>query len=636
MMRFVPMLVLLVCLAAARSGFAELTPAQVSRLPPAAARPVSFTRDIQPILTGSCLQCHGHARDEGGFQLDTRELLLKGGESGPAVVVSNGAASLLIELVSGLNPDDVMPRKGSRLTPEQVGLLRAWIDQGVPWDAAINFAKPPPRNLKPRRPELPTGGPSTHPVDALLAPYFAAHNFTPPPPVSDRVFARRAYLDVIGLLPGPDDLQDFLGDPRADKRAQLVRRLLADRERYAQHWLSFWNDLLRNDYRGPGYIDGGRLQISRWLYDALVTNLPYNRFVAELINPTPASAGFTKGIVWRGEINSSQTPEMQAAQNVAQVFMGVNLKCASCHDSFINDWRLADAYGLARIYSDKPLEVFRCDKPTGREAVAKFIYDDLGELDPNADKPARLQQLAALMTDEKNGRLSRTVVNRLWQRLFGRGLVEPLDDMEQPAWNVDVLDWLAEDFVAHGYNVQHTLERLLTAQAYQLPAASLPERPEKDFVFRGPGVRRLSAEQFRDAIGQLTDVWYRKADLAVATNHIRASLVAADPLAVALDRPNREQVVTSRPTAATTLQALELTMGGTLAGVLTRGADRLTAGQPAPGALVERLYVQAVGRPPSDIERAAALGFVGQPVTKEGVEDFLWAVAMLPEFQLIY
>src|SRR6185436_13460908 len=160
----------------------------------------------------------------------------------------------------------------------------------------------------------------------------------PGPAVDDPTFARRACLDVIGLLPPSKELEKFLADKRVDKRDRLVTQLLGDNRRYAEHWLSFWNDLLRNDYKGAGYIDGGREQISSWLFAALYRNMPYDRFVAELINPTRKSAGFTKGIVWRGSVNASQVPPMQAAQNISQVFMGVNLKCASCHDSFINDW----------------------------------------------------------------------------------------------------------------------------------------------------------------------------------------------------------------------------------------------------------------------------------------------------------
>jgi mono/diheme cytochrome c family protein len=809
---------------------AKMTPEQVASLPPPASRPVSFAQDIKPIFEASCIKCHGRGQGKGGFRLDSRKTLLNGGDSGPAVVVGKSAESYLIELVSGVDPDNVMPVKGSRLTREQVGLLRAWIDQGAAWDAAISFGKRPPVNLQPRRPTLPAVPAGESPVDAILRAYCASNRLALPAPVEDRVFARRAYLDVIGLLPSAQELDAFLADTRPDKRAQLIRRLLADSQRYAEHWLSFWNDLLRNDYRGTGYIDGGRKQITPWLFAALATNMPYDRFVAQLVNPTPASEGFAKGIVWRGVVNSSQTPQMQAAQNIGQVFMGVNLKCASCHDSFINDWTLADAYGLASVYNDGPLEMFLCDKPTGRKATVKFMYPEVGALKDTTNRAERLQSLADLMTCEKNGRLSRTVVNRLWARFFGRGLVEPVDDMEQPAWCPDLLDWLAEDFVAHGYDLRHAIAQMLTAQAYQWPAVALDEQAKKDFVFRGPGVRRLTAEQFRDALGQLTGEWYaqpagefdftclqpggphagpahtakwiwtepgaaqrtapatvffRKViSLAgapdeatavvscdnsftlyvngqragegkdftkpaqinlrphlkagdnvlavVAINHLpdnsvpsadkpapdsaanpaglylhasirakgvtqevgteaswrwsatrsdgwqragfndsgwqpaaelgdagmapwnlarslqqmtlaaqfkgrtRAALAVADPLAVALGRPNREQVNTTRPTAATTLQALELTNGDTLAKLLARGAARLTGNPTASEVLVEQLYRQALGRAPTGTERAVALELVGQPAKKEGVEDLLWAMTMLPEFQLVY
>ena len=270
-------------------------------------------------------------------------------------------------------------------------------------------------------------------------------------------------------------------------------QLLSDNRRYAEHWLTFWNDLLRNDYRGTGYIDGGRKQITRWLYSALATNMPYDRFVATLINPTEESQGFTKGIVWRGAVNASQTPPMQAAQNISQVFMGINLKCASCHDSFVDDWTLADSYGLASVYSEEPLEMVRCDKPTGKFATLKFLYPELGIISADKPRAERLEELAALITQPKNGRLSRTIVNSLWAIFLGRGLVEPIDNMEAAAWNVDVLDWLAEDLVEHGYNLKRTMRQILTSRAYQLPTA--PDAPASSvtYQFRGPEVRRLSA-----------------------------------------------------------------------------------------------------------------------------------------------
>ena len=632
-------------LAAFTCAGAGLSPEQLQQLPPPANHPINFSQEIKPLFEASCIKCHGKGRAKGDFQIDSRAILLKGGETGPALVPGQSAQSLIIELVMGFDPDTVMPRKGTKLSREQIGILRAWIDQGAKWDASVSFARAEPANLKPRQPEIPPSRTkNAQPIDRLLEPYFAANKIKTSKPVDDRVFARRAYLDVVGLLPPPDALEKFVASRSKDKRAQLVRRLLADNENYALHWLSFWNDLLRNDYKGTGYIDGGRKGITQWLYSALETNKPYDQFVAELVNPTPASEGFTKGIVWRGSVNASQTPAMQAAQSVSQVFMGVNLKCASCHDSLVNDWTLADAYGLAGVYSDDPLEMVHCDRPTGKIAAPKFIYAQLGELESTTNKPARLKQLAQLITQRADGRLSRTLVNRLWQKFYGRGLVEPLDDMDQPAWNPDLIDWLAEDFADHGYDVKHLIEVMLTARAYQMPATPALEKPEKAFVFRGPEVRRLSAEQFRDAVGALTGVWYANPATKVlhadgSTNHFaatRAALVAADTLQVALGRPNREQVMTSRASAATTLQALELTNGAELAEMFQQGAEKAIAGQAKPDGVVTQLYQKALGRKPTRAEAQLAANLVGRPVQKTGVEDLLWGLAMMPEFQLIY
>jgi mono/diheme cytochrome c family protein len=632
-------------------------------LPPSAARPIDFTRDIKPILTTSCIRCHARGKARGGLSIETRDALLKGGDSGPSVLSGQSAESYLISLVAGLDPDEVMPKKGSRLKAEQIGLLRAWIDQGLPWDPAVTFAKAPTLNLQPRMPALPaSSGEAANPIDRLLDPYVAAHGVEPARPIDDRQFARRVSFDLIGLPPTPADLRAFLADRTADKRQRLVERLLADRPRYAEHWLSFWNDALRNDYRGTGYIDGGRQPISTWLYNALLTDLPYDRFVSQLVNPVAATEGFTKGIIWRGVVNASQTPPMQAAQNISQVFLGVNLKCASCHDSFINDWQLADAYGLASIYADEPLGMVECDRPTGKTAAMKFLYPELGGIDADAPRAARLAQFADVMTGRRNGRLSRTIVNRLWARLMGRGLVEPVDDMEQPSWSPDLLDWLAEDLVSNGYDLKHTIARIVTSRAYQRAAVDVPERVD-DYVFRGPAIRRLSAEQFVDALSAVTGVWQtrpRKEPRLIVSHGqavdfparpkdskqdvpsfypdvrpARAALVAADPLMLALGRPNREQVQTTRAAAATTLQALELVNGGTLARALKEGAVRLLADKPTRAVLVDRIYRRALGRAATPAEAALCRDLLGPTPRVDGVEDLLWSIVMLPEFQLI-
>lgn len=624
-------------LALAPSAMAKLTAEQIEALPPAVSRTVVFSKDIKPIFDASCVKCHARGRSKGGFQLDSRDTILKGGESGPAVMSGRSQDSLMIELVAGVDPDNAMPKKGKRLTAEQIGLLRAWIDQRLPWDQGISFARGVPLNLLPRSTPLNVSKESgENPIDQILKPYFREHGFKAPPSIDDRLFERRAYLDVVGLLPPADGPGAFVTDEDPGFRARLVRALLADNESYAEHWLSFWNDLLRNDYRGAGYIDGGRKSITDWLYAALRSNMPYDKFVAQLIDPVRGSEGFTKGIVWRGVVNASQSPPLQAAQNISQVFMGVNLKCASCHDSFINDWRLSDAYNLATVYSSGPLELFRCDKPTGQTAQARFIYPELGELDAAAKRPQRLKELADIITGPKDGRLPRTIVNRLWARFFGRGLVEPLDDMEQPAWNTDLLDWLAEDLVGNHYNLKHTIELMLTSRAYQLPAVDIKEADAKEFVFTGPAIRRLSAEEFRDAIGELTGVWFNNAAFSCNASEVRCGLVPADVLAVALGRPNREQVVTSRTSTANTLQAVELTNGATLANLLGRAAFRFEDDPRSNQQLVNLLFQRAFGRLPSSSENQLALGLLNQPARRDGVEDLLWAMTMQPEFQLIY
>ena len=220
-------------------------------------------------------------------------------------------------------------------------------------------------------------------------------------------------------------------------------------------------------------------------------------------------------------------------------------------------------------------------------------------------------------------------------------MVEPADEMEQPAWNPDLLDWLAEDLVAHGYDLKHALRRILTSRAYQLPAVSVSEPPPKDFVFRGPAVRRMTAEQFRDALAAVTGVWYEKPAAQIASDtepgRARASLVAADPLQTALGRPPREQMITARPATATTLQALELTNGDTLSRLLSQGAERIVGGRPASGeALVRAVYTMALSRQPTELERQLAGELLGPALTKDAVADLLWSIALLPEFQLIY
>jgi hypothetical protein len=521
--------------------------------------------------------------------------------------------------------------------------LRRWIDEGLPWQEGFAFGKPAyVAPLAPRRPELPPARDGrTNPIDRLLDAYFAEYDLKRPLPVGDEVFLRRVYLDVIGLLPTLDQRDAFLKDKSPDKRNRLVRELLAHERAYAEHWLTFWNDLLRNDYSGTGYIDGGREQITGWLYQALLSNKPYDKFVRELINPPREAAGFIKGIKWRGRVNASQTPEIQFAQNISQVFLGINMKCASCHDSFIDDWKLDDAYGLAAIVADKSLPIFRCDEPTGETARAKFVFPELGRIDDTLPRDERLARLAELITHEGNGRLGRTITNRVWHRLMGRGIVHPVDALGNAPWSEDLLDYLAVHLAENGYDLKKTVELVVTSQAYQSQSVAAPTETSADeFVFRGPLARRLTAEQFVDAIWRITGT----APLTMAAKvgnrgdePVRAALLNSDLLMRSLGRPNREQVVTTRPDDLSTLQALDLTNGAALVELLDRGAKSIRTRHPDGNAeeLARWLYRSALCREPTADELSVAKEILDEPPTDERVADLLWTVFMLPEFQLV-
>ena len=767
-----------------------LLPAGIILLGPGvspAADKVDFSHDVLPILKANCAECHTDGTYKGKLSIDTREALLES----ESAIPGKSSESEFITRLTHEDPDERMPKKADPLSPEQVATLKNWIDQGMPWEPGFTFKSSSwEAPLKPRSPKLP-GPASRNPVDQLIGVYQAEREIAPPPPADDVAFLRRIHLDLIGTLPSPADIAAFAQDRSPDRRRKVATALLARDADYAAHWMSFWNDLLRNDYAGTGFIDGGRKQITGWLYQALYTNLSYDRFVRELISPGDASQGFIKGIKWRGQVNASQVPEVQFAQNISQVFLGENMKCASCHDSFINDWKLTDAYGLAAIIAAKPLEMHRCDKPTGEMAKPKFIFPELGEI-TGSTPTERLEQTAALMTSPDNGRLTRTIANRLWQRLLGRGIVEPVDIMANEPWSPDLLDYLAVHLSSSGYDLKNLLLLITSSDAYAASTVTPHQGPPEEFVFRGPTARRLTAEQFLDAVWQITATTPNKIDAGVkiptepvpsatgapafsakwiwahpnfhqagggetalfrkslrldqvpenaaaiitcdntyqisvngkrvgsdenweqaeiygiakhlkvgenlieieghnltsspnpagllvvlrlgdtflsgdpswqatlkgspdwkpasvigrpvwgdailgqvrglaskaapqVKSQVRASLLRSNLLMRALGRPNREQVVTTRPAELSTLQALELNNGKDFVSLLERGAQR------RPDLTPQQLYAEALGRAPSPKEQEIAK----QILESQGVADLLWAVFMLPEFQII-
>lgn len=606
--------------------------------------------EVRTILAHNCYSCHSETKMKGELRLDSKDAIFKGGEHGAVVVPDHPEKSELIRrIMLPAGDKEAMPTKGKRLTEREVSVLKYWIAKGAVWPDGKEKSIYRVAALEPRTPEVPAAsGDLVQPVDRFVNVYFQKNKVAWKPVVDDRLYIRRVYLDIIGLLPQPEKIEAFVADTRPNKRELLAKELLNRNDDYAQHWLTFWNDALRNDYSGTGYITGGRFDITKWLYGSLKDNKPYNWFVKELISPTPESAGFIKGIKWRGTINSSQRTEMQAAQNVSQVLLGLNLKCASCHDSFISDWKLADAYAFANIFADSLLEINHCDKPTGKFAETKMLFSELGEIKVNASTEERLRQLADYLVQPKDGRLYRTLVNRMWAQLMGRGIVEPVDAMDNMPWSEDLLDWLASDFATNGYDMKKLIYTIVTSKTYQMPSSTVKEAGDlmaENFVFTGMIRRRMTAEQFTDAISYTFSPMY--SDSALAKKRLpeqitsaipfpRAALVKNDPYLTALGRPNRETVSTSRMSQANLLQALELTNGAKFTETLKRGSKTWKTQYPTSDALVTNLYRRAFGRQPVQKELDVAKKILGPTPSEEGIQDFMWAMAMGPEFQLIY
>jgi len=605
--------------------------------------------NVRTILAHNCYTCHNATKTKGGLRLDKKEFIFKGGEDGPILVPGNPEKSDMIRRIKlPAGHDDAMPSKGKRLSKEDIAMLEYWIQQGAPWPTGPEKSLYRVAALEPRMPALPkaTAG-LNQPIDLFVNEYFKKNKISWQKSVDDKTYIRRVYLDVTGLIPSPESINAFVSDTRPNKREVLVDKLLANNEGYAQHWLTFWNDALRNDYTGPGYVTNNRFDITKWLYGSLKNNKPYDTFVKELISPTKESEGFIRGIQWRGIINSSQSTEMQAAQNVSQVLLGLNLKCTSCHDSFISDWKLDEAYAFANVFSDKTLEIHRCDLPTGRMAGYGVLYSSLGKIKETNITAERLVSLADILVQKKNGRLYRTLVNRVWAQLMGRGIVEPVDMMDNEPWSQDLLDWLASDFTANGYDMKRLMRQILISKTYQTPAMGLKESQmltASNFVFKGIMKRRITAEQFADAVSLsffplYTDSALVKkmlpADIKNDIPFARASLVKNDPFLTALGRPTRENVSTSRISQANLLQALELTNGNKFNLSLRKGAEVWVQKYQTGESLVKALYLKALGREPSLKEITLAVKYIGKKPSVEGIQDLVWAVTLLPEFQLI-
>ncbi len=450
-----------------------------------------FHGEVLPILRDECFRCHGE-KSKGGLLLDSLQGALTGGESElPAVVPGKASESELILRLTEEFEEDRMPPNGDPLHPEKIATLEAWINSGAAWPA-------PPLDS-----------------DAVaLAPV-----------VDDAAFLRRAFFDTVGLPPTEADIRSFLADRSENKRTQVIDRLLAD-ERWADHWISYWQDVLAENpsMLKPSLNNTGPF---RWyLHEALRDGKSLDRMVTELIMLRGSiREGGTAGF---GLAVSNDAPFAAKGHIIATAFLGIEMQCARCHDSPYHSTSQRDLYSLAALFERKPVTVPESSRVPDaffeeleRESLIKVTLNPNELIEPAwpfeeqtgltdseqirqlmRDPQDSRERLATLLTAPQNTRFSEVIVNRVWKRLMGAGFVEPVHDWEgQKSSHPELLSWMAREFVKEGYDLRKLSRLIMTSKAYQRTAVgrNLQAAPEQRF-FAAPEPRRLTAEQVVDSL----------------------------------------------------------------------------------------------------------------------------------------
>ena len=591
---------------------------------------IDFFRDVQPILETKCFDCHKGGKAKGGLKLDSLADVLKGGESGdPAITPHRPEKSEMLARVTTDDVESIMPPKGGPLAKEQIATLTKWIAEGGNW------------------------------------PEFKADNMTVSALTDDLAFLRRVTLDTVGVVPTLAEIGEFTTDTGADKRAKAIDRLLKD-PRWADHWMGYWQDVLAENPNmlNPTLNNTGPFRW--WIYESLLDNKPMDLFVTELLRMKGSErlggpAGFSVA-------SQNDVPMAAKGTIVSTAFLGVEMKCARCHDSPTGKSTQQDLFELAAMLNMKPVEVVPTSsvsaekltaggrKPlisvtlkTGTKVEPKWPFGEFcaEALGKNLAQDAKDQRdlLAALVTAPQNERFAQVIANRVWKRFMGRGIVEPVDDWEKGRpTHPEMLRWLARELVRSGYDVKQLARIILNSHAYQRATDSTLKTTSP--LFTSPAPRRLGAEQIVDSLFAATakpfaieevslDIDGRR-DMAnsISLGQPRRSWMLAST-SNERDRPSlalpRIQAVTDvlgafgwrgarqdptsvRETAPNALQPAILS-NGTMSIWLTRlsddhGITQLALREQPVEQLVETLYLRLLTRKPTAEERARSIAYL--------------------------
>jgi mono/diheme cytochrome c family protein len=597
-----------------------------------AGDPPALSTDVQAVLDRHCVKCHGPLEQKSGLRLDSAASLWKGNDDGPIAVIGKPEESKLVRVLAA-DADPHMPPK-KQLTADEIAKVRTWLtNAGKPATSAV---------VKGAVPQDPTAA-----IDYFLAAGWQSRQVRPAPLCDDRTFIRRVSLDLIGRIPTPQEAQAFLYDANPDKRIALIDRLMASDEA-ARNFREIWDALLMGR-RGGRRED--RRRSGGW-YDFLEAayreDRPWNEVVRAIITARPERPA-DKGAIWF--LYERRNEHQQIAEAIAPVIYGTRIDCAQCHDHPLageikqaHYWGLVAAFNRSKNAEGRTPAVaesagggfmnFTNLKKESQPAVmtmltGRAIDEPKDEndspdkyVDPKAavkvPKFSRRGALAEAVTRD-NPLLARAFVNYTWALLMGRGIVDPVDEInsKHPPSHPELLDWLAADFAAHHYDVRRLIRSIVLSHGYQLAAWSGPNVPPAD-AFAAAAEKPLTAEAIarsaRIASGRSPD-----------DDGLRRALV------------DRFPDVLPRVPRSTIQQAMFLANGDAIAELFKpapeTAASRIAA-LPTPAERVREVFRLALLRDPDADELSHGVEFLKAYADKpaETIGQLLWALVAGPEF----
>ncbi len=481
--------------------------------------------------------------------------------------------------------------------------------------------------------------PSSNFVDDLVQRKWRSLGLLPSGPCDDATFMRRLYLDVIGTPPTAEEVRALLADTSSDKRTRLIDRVL-DRPEYADYWTVKWADLLRSERGKLG--PKGMWSFTNWIRAQLRENRPADQFCRDLI--TAQGSTFTNGPANYYRVVSSP-PDL--AETTAQVFLGTRLQCTRCHHHPYERWSQQDYYQFAAFFARVGIKGSNEFGIFGNEQVVRL--NDGGEVthpktgkvmkptplggypdsmkvhapktadlvDPDPDAGGDRRALLADWITRDNPLFARNIVNRYWGYLMGRGLVEPIDDQRvtNPPTNPELLDALAKDFAAHGYDIKRLIRTICASRVYQLSASVTKQNQADSTFYTHYLVKRLPAEVLLDAVNAATGTQEKFGGLPAGFRAIQLPDPQVDSYFLdAFGRAPRAIACECERSAEPNVgQALDLMMGD----VVNRKVQdqngllgKLIAAKKSETEILQTLYLAALGRPPRQEETARALGAI--------------------------